>query len=680
MQFKKVILLAVGLACSIMGKAQHWQLLSQGKGLSYTNRIPLLWPGQPNEIWPGIGLPYPLVQLRNDTSYSYFKPETDLNPYSNPLVGAYPWKDKTVLLHGFLPAYTMGIFGPCNGGVLLKSALGFTLKNSINTPTLFSLKEKFWYHSAKARLDSSVWIAADTGFRRLNLNTLQTKILKGETYKGIALYNHMAASGNHWAGFRNDYGIWCFLWGDTSVKIISGVDLGVGPNRFVFDIAETPGGDTLFTASEFLGNLQSPYRLYKRNQGQVSDLSTLVPILGDSLTFVETEADGTLWVCGRKREVFQVRGQEVRKVLLPDSLQETAITQMVIDEGNFKWIVLENRGLLRLSDIQISPHLPASKRLCMGDTFSFAANATTMGTGIIKIKWDFGFGDTLMGDQIRYACTRPGKYPYSISVWDNNGSFQKYKDSLTVDYPVGGLISTSTFTQTLCGPAVIWSDSPFETHWLLPNGQSEPRDTLSVSELGIYTLVVKNGVCIQKDSITVVNQSLENQRIGVVIKTDTLVHDTLVALLPAQIQMFADIENQMICPPQWQVNGDPIGSGYQKEFSFLQEGSYKLRFESQQLSGCPISGERTLVVKALVLEIPSLITADGNGKNDLFLVNGLEAYAQNSLTIFNRWGKEIFSASPYQNNWPPSEVSPGTYFYCLEASGQTYTGWVEVAK
>jgi hypothetical protein len=33
--------------------------------------------------------------------------------------------------------------------------------------------------------------------------------------------------------------------------------------------------------------------------------------------------------------------------------------------------------------------------------------------------------------------------------------------------------------------------------------------------------------------------------------------------------------------------------------------------------------------------------------------------------VFNRWGKKVFEASPYLNNWSASELSDGTYFYIL---------------
>jgi gliding motility-associated-like protein len=669
------------LMCSFLGqslKAQNFSHFYRGKGLIFNDDFPLIYSAGRNQIWPAMGLPFPPVLFKNDSSFLYFKPETNLNPYSNPLVGAYVWQGKSILLTGFLPAYTMGIFGQCNGGVLMKTGNQFALKNSLNTPSLASVNEKFWYHSAKPRLDSSVWIAADTGFRRLNLNSLETKILKGDQYKGIALYNRMAAFGNRWAGFRNDFGMWCLVWGDTSAKLLSGLDLGLGPNRFVFDIAETPGNDTLFTASDFLGNLQSPYRLYKRNQGQNQDLSAQFPILGDSLTFLETEQDGTIWVCGRKREIFQIRNGKVRKVLLPDSLQQTPISQLVIDEGNFKWIGLKDRGLLRLGDVSISPVLPSGKQICMGDTFLFRSGATTIGTGILKVKWDFGMGDTLSGLAVRYAPRRPGTYGFTVTVLDSNGFFQQFSDSLKVDYPVGSLIQTNDPSPLLCRSRILRHGSPFKSSWILPSGNRIEADSLETQGEGLYRLVIENGKCIFIDSILFLPGSALNLKIQYQLEGKEVSEPLLYMPLPRKLSISAT--PTQICQTQWYENGNGAGQEISIERQIEKEGIYVYKIEGEYDGGCKALGMDTLWIKDLETMVPNLVTGNGDGKNDLLNIEALSFYPENELVIFNRWGKEVFSASPYQNNWPSADVQPGTYFYRLQAGGKSVTGWVMVGR
>lgn len=650
------------------------------KGLSYTNTVPLLWSGNQNEVWPGQGLPFPLVQVKNDTAYSYFKTETDLVPYSNPLVGAYPTGDRTILLHGFLPAYTMGIFGPCNGGILVKSGNTFSLKNSINTPSLFSIKEKFWYNSAKARLDSSVWIAADTGFRRLNLNTLATKILKDPTYQGIALYNHVAASGQKWAGFRNDYGIWCFLWGDTNARIISGVDLGVGPNVFVNDIAETPTNDTIFTASGFLGNAQSPYALYRKNGAILQNMTVELNIPTDSLSQIEIEKDGTIWATARKRDIYQIRNGTIKKISLPDSLSNFEIKHLVIDGGNVKWLSLDRNGLVAISDLKPAFSLPAGKRVCVGSSYEFQNQSQTVGLGIAWQKWDFGYGDTSLAANPNYTFNRPGKYSITLYVRDLNGSENKFTDSIWVDHLPSGEIKNERFSNQFCKPTQVWIESPFESAWLLPDGNITSKDTLTTEQTGQYIATIRNGTCLLKDTVEYV--LTQNLPVSILLLKDNLVleSDTVDAFLPLKLDMKAIADDLSFCTPTWYVNSSPIGNGYQINHLFNQSGVQEIKIISESMSGCFIESIKNLFIKEIKIEIPNLITSNGDGKNELFEIQQLPFYHDNELVIYNRWGKEIFKAKPYKNNWPPSDVLGGTYFYRLLAGETTYQGWVEVMR
>lgn len=74
--------------------------------------------------------------------------------------------------------------------------------------------------------------------------------------------------------------------------------------------------------------------------------------------------------------------------------------------------------------------------------------------------------------------------------------------------------------------------------------------------------------------------------------------------------------------------------------------------------------------------IPQGFSPNGDQTNDLFIIRGILNYPNNSIVIFNRWGNEVFKASPYINTWngiSKSEFSiggdqlpVGTYFYLLD--------------
>jgi len=76
------------------------------------------------------------------------------------------------------------------------------------------------------------------------------------------------------------------------------------------------------------------------------------------------------------------------------------------------------------------------------------------------------------------------------------------------------------------------------------------------------------------------------------------------------------------------------------------------------------------------LESRSIITVDGDGMNDNFIINCIENY-QSTLQIFNRWGQIVFETTNYDNTWEGTDrngdaLPEGGYFYVLkltEANG-----------
>ncbi|WP_245949485.1 T9SS type B sorting domain-containing protein [Echinicola strongylocentroti] len=81
--------------------------------------------------------------------------------------------------------------------------------------------------------------------------------------------------------------------------------------------------------------------------------------------------------------------------------------------------------------------------------------------------------------------------------------------------------------------------------------------------------------------------------------------------------------------------------------------------------------------------VPNVITPNGDLENDTFIINGLNRFKENRITIFNRLGDHVFEAEDYQNDWAAKGLVDGTYFYVLEVlfeNGEQdeFKGWVQV--
>jgi gliding motility-associated-like protein len=81
-------------------------------------------------------------------------------------------------------------------------------------------------------------------------------------------------------------------------------------------------------------------------------------------------------------------------------------------------------------------------------------------------------------------------------------------------------------------------------------------------------------------------------------------------------------------------------------------------------------------------------TPDGDGLNDNWIIENIENYSNNTVTIFNRWGNKIWNTTNYNNSsnvWDGktqggATLTSGTYFYVIEFENGSgiKKGWVEL--
>lgn len=100
---------------------------------------------------------------------------------------------------------------------------------------------------------------------------------------------------------------------------------------------------------------------------------------------------------------------------------------------------------------------------------------------------------------------------------------------------------------------------------------------------------------------------------------------------------------------------------------------------------CPESqDELRIMVKDLF--VPNVITPNSDGKNDFFKILGLRQQEANKLTIFNRWGKQVYYSEQYYNDWEGvsmngSDLPADTYFYILTLKkGRLLKGYITIKR
>ena len=79
--------------------------------------------------------------------------------------------------------------------------------------------------------------------------------------------------------------------------------------------------------------------------------------------------------------------------------------------------------------------------------------------------------------------------------------------------------------------------------------------------------------------------------------------------------------------------------------------------------GCSASDSLSIYGQDCNSEVPNVITPNGDGVNDVLVIADAALHPNNKLIVLNRWGNVLFEASPYLNNYSPTGLVDGTYFY-----------------
>ena len=79
--------------------------------------------------------------------------------------------------------------------------------------------------------------------------------------------------------------------------------------------------------------------------------------------------------------------------------------------------------------------------------------------------------------------------------------------------------------------------------------------------------------------------------------------------------------------------------------------------------------------------IPTVFTPNQDAFNETFTIEHVAGRGW-QLQVFNRWGKQVYAADNYQNNWDGQHLSAGVYYYLLKNQplNRTYRGWVHLLR
>ncbi len=273
---------------------------------------------------------------------------------------------------------------------------------------------------------------------------------------------------------------------------------------------------------------------------------------------------------------------------------------------------------------------------------------------------------------------------YSVTVTNNAGCTDKDEVEITLLPIINGTISTSAAGVCNGEPVELTAFGGVTYEWLDPNGTlsgiSNEKAIAAPTETTTYQVIVTDDCPNNEDIVSIEIEVFEASE-GLSAGEDDCV-----------------VEGQSY---ELQAEG---GASYQwrENESFatalnISNPTVEPVFETTYIvditdsNGCVYADSVTICLTDDPLaefKLINIITPNDDGDNDVLIFQGLEAFPDNLLTIYNRWGYPVFERRRYQTEFSQlwngengGDILPAdTYYYILEFDNKVYKSSITILR
>ncbi|MFZ6052413.1 T9SS type B sorting domain-containing protein [Halocola ammonii] len=118
----------------------------------------------------------------------------------------------------------------------------------------------------------------------------------------------------------------------------------------------------------------------------------------------------------------------------------------------------------------------------------------------------------------------------------------------------------------------------------------------------------------------------------------------------------------------------------QPNFPTNNAGVFQILIADQCSAIQPVTA--LIEINGCSINVPNIFSPNGDNINDALVFEGLLDYPNGStLIVKNRWGREVYSSTSYQNDWSPSDLPEGTYYYILQTTlDEDIAGYITLVR
>ena len=116
--------------------------------------------------------------------------------------------------------------------------------------------------------------------------------------------------------------------------------------------------------------------------------------------------------------------------------------------------------------------------------------------------------------------------------------------------------------------------------------------------------------------------------------------------------------------PETQVSPTAVGLSGNQQYTVVVRDAI----------GCTLLGSVFVEPNPGCFFVANVVTPNGDGVNDTWVLGGLELYPSAKIKVFNRWGQTVYESTGYSAPWPGTnngELLPmADYYYIIDYSDE----------
>ncbi len=297
--------------------------------------------------------------------------------------------------------------------------------------------------------------------------------------------------------------------------------------------------------------------------------------------------------------------------------------------------------------------------------FYYTGNADEQ---VVSFEWDFGPNaypqTSSVANPENVAFDSPGTYQVHLRMSDGHGCTKEY--AFEVEATATAFAVNPVITHVNChGEAtgeveleMLGGTAPFDFQWS-NGGQTIFMEALPA---GTYEFTVTDAEGCTYSNVAVVEQPDAPLQIAISTTDETCV-DAADGLLAAYVSGGT--------PPYryaWNT-GDTTA-----QVTDLPSGEYFLTVTDAR--AC-VATRSVFLGQECNPRAVDVITPNGDGINDVWVVDNLDNFPDNEVRIYNRWGQLVYARKGYTNDWNGMGLNgkmlpAGPYYYVLRIYGDTF--------